>query len=105
MRRILVENARRRRSLKRGGAYDRRLLDERQIVLPEPGAGVLALDEALTKLAQRHPKIADLVQLRFFCGVSIREAAKLIGVSSRTADDYWAYAKAWLLREIERDAG
>jgi RNA polymerase sigma factor (TIGR02999 family) len=105
MRRILVEQARRKRSVKSGGGHDRQCLEESEIVAPEPDQDILALDEALTRLAQSDPRVAELIQLRFFGGLTVREAAKLIGVSSRTADDYWAYAKAWMLNEIEKTAG
>ncbi len=100
MRRILVEEARKNRSQKRGGNRRRKDLDVTQLSLPLPSEDLLALDEALGKLAAADPKAAELVKLRFFAGLTIREAARMLGVSPRTADDYWAYARAWLLAEI-----
>jgi RNA polymerase sigma factor (TIGR02999 family) len=101
MRRILVENARRRRSLKRGGELVRHELDEALLAAPEPREDLPALDEALNKLAAADPTAAQLVQLRYFAGLGIPEAAHVLGVSPRTADRLWAYARAWLHQEIE----
>jgi RNA polymerase sigma factor (TIGR02999 family) len=100
MRRIVVESARRKRCLKRGAEQARRDLDE-AIAAPEPVGDLLALDESLAKLANLDPKVAQLVELRYFAGLTIREAAEVLGISSRTANIYWAYAKAWLLKELE----
>jgi len=101
MRRILVENARRKGRRKRGGGLTRRDLDAaEQVTVPEVREDLLALDEALTKLASADPQAAQLVQLRYFAGLSIPEAARALGVSSRTADRLWAFARAWLLREL-----
>jgi RNA polymerase sigma factor (TIGR02999 family) len=96
MRRILVENARRRRSLKHGGACRRINLDEAAPCAPEPGDEHLALNEALHRLAQEDPRKAELVKLRYFTGLSVQEAAEVLGISRATADRYWAYAKVWL---------
>jgi len=101
MRRILVDNARRRASLKRGGKLSREPLDASTIAAPGISDDVLALDEALTRLAAIDPNAANLVKLRFFTGLTIKQAAELLGIPSRTADDVWAYARAWLLSEIE----
>ena len=104
MRRILVENARRKGRRKRGGDLTR--LDfgaAEQVTVPEVREDLLALDEALTKLASTDPQAAQLVQLRYFAGLSIPDAAQALGVSSRTADRLWAFARAWLLREIGGD--
>jgi len=101
MRRILVENARRKGRRKRGGGLTRRDLDAaEQVTVPEVREDLLALDEALTKLTSADPQAAQLVQLRYFAGLSIPEAARALGVSSRTADRLWAFARAWLLREL-----
>jgi RNA polymerase sigma factor (TIGR02999 family) len=100
MRRILVESARRKRSLKAGGNRTRQDLEEAQLVVPVPQEDVLALDEALNRLAARDPVKAQLVQLRYFAGLTAEEAARALGISSTTADRYWTYAKAWLRREI-----
>jgi RNA polymerase sigma factor (TIGR02999 family) len=105
MRRILVENARRKGRRKRGGGLKRRDLDAaEQVTVPEIREDLLALDEALTKLAATNPQAAQLVQLRYFAGLSIPEAAKTLGVSARTADRLWAFARVWLLREVSEDA-
>jgi RNA polymerase sigma factor (TIGR02999 family) len=100
MRRILVENARRKRSLKRGGDRLRQDLEEGVWVVPEPREDLLALDEALNRLAVKDPRKAQLVQLRYFAGLTIEEAARALGISSTTAERYWTYARAWLQREI-----
>jgi RNA polymerase sigma factor (TIGR02999 family) len=100
MRRILVENARRRRTLKHGGGLERRDLVEAELLAPEPREDLLALDEALTRLARVDRAAADLVQLRYFGGLSIAEAAEVLRVSPRTADRLWAYARAWLYQEL-----
>jgi RNA polymerase sigma factor (TIGR02999 family) len=100
MRRILVENARRKKSLKRGGGLARQELAEAEIAAPEPRTDLLALDEALERLAARDRVKADLVKLRYFAGLTGAQAAQALGISRATADRYWAYAKAWLHREI-----
>jgi RNA polymerase sigma factor (TIGR02999 family) len=100
MRRILVENARRKRSRKRGGDLARRDLDEDQLAAPEPREDLLALDLALTKLAATDAPAAELVQLRYFAGLTIAETAQVLGISPRTADRLWAYARAFVVREI-----
>jgi RNA polymerase sigma factor (TIGR02999 family) len=101
MRRILVENARRKRSRKRGGRLVRRDLEEEMLTTPEPREDVLALDEALTLLAGTDKAAAELVQLRYFAGLTLPEAARVLGISPRTADRLWAYARAWLHQQIE----
>ncbi len=101
MRRILIENARRKKRLKRGGDLARRELDEAEIAEPEIREDLLALDEALDKLATVDPAAAKLVQLRYFAGLKIDEAAKVMEISSRTADRLWAYARAWLHQELQ----
>ena len=103
MRRILIEEARRKQSEKRGGNWTRRDVDVEQLVAnPPDDAKLLGLDEALTKLAEEEPQIARLVELRFFAGLGIDEAAQMLQVSPRTAKRHWAYARAWLRRELER---
>lgn len=104
MRRILVENARRKRSLKRGGNLARQDLPESGIAVPEIKHDLLALDEALTKLAEEDPVKARLVELRFFAGMTIDEAAEILGIAAITAKRYWRYARAWLHREITEHA-
>jgi RNA polymerase sigma factor (TIGR02999 family) len=103
MRRILVDSARRRASLKNGGGLVREPLVESAIAATQNSGDVVAVDEALTRLARSDPQAAELVKLRFFTGLTVKQAAEILGISSRSADDVWAYARAWLLREIESD--
>ena len=103
MRRILVENARRKRSPKYGGGQARRDLDDIQLAAPELCEDLQALDEALNRLAEKDPIKADLVKLRHFAGLTIEEAAQALGISMTTANRYWAYARAWLHQEIISD--
>jgi len=103
MRRILVDNARRKRRRKRGGGMVRRDLDNAELLAPEPSEDLVALDEALTQLAITDRAAADLVQLRYFGGLSIPQAAEALGISSRTAERIWKYARAWLHRQIKDD--
>lgn len=102
MRRILIEHARRKRSRKRGGGRARADLDVSQLAVPELREDLLALDEALTQLSAADPEAARLVHLRYFAGLTLAEAAKVLGVSPRTADRLWAYARAWLLQTMGR---
>jgi RNA polymerase sigma factor (TIGR02999 family) len=104
MRRILIENARRKGRYKRGGGLTRRDVDAEEVAVPEIHEDLLALDEALTKLASANPQAARLVELRYFAGLPIPEVAHTLGVSPRTADRLWAFARAWLLREVSGDA-
>ena len=103
MRRILVENARRRARVKHGGDRDRQDLASSQIVAPEVSEDLLALDEALEKLAHHDPQSAELVKLRYFAGLTIPQAAEILEVSPRKADFMWSFARAWLRQEIEGD--
>jgi RNA polymerase sigma factor (TIGR02999 family) len=100
MRRILVENVRRKRSLKQGGGRAREEFAEVELAAPEPVEDLLALDEALEKLAAADPVKAELVKLRYFAGLTIEEAAAALGISPATAKRYWTYARTWLYREI-----
>jgi RNA polymerase sigma factor (TIGR02999 family) len=104
MRRILVERARARGRLKRGG--DRRRLDlDRLDLAGEEGADdVLAVDEAVSKLAREDPRAAEVVRLRFFAGLDVPEIAAVLGVAARTVKREWVFARAWLLRELGEDA-
>ncbi len=103
MRRILVENARRKRSQKHGGGLVRQNLDHIQLAAPEVSHDLEALDEALNRLAAQDPLKAELVKLRHFAGLTIEEAAQALGISLTTANRYWAYARAWLHQEIISD--
>src|SRR4051794_9630219 len=105
MRRILVENARRRGRLKRGGDLNRVDLDNLEVSVTEPPDELIALDEALTKLAEKHPERAQLVSLRYFGGLTHEEAAQALGVSVSTADRHWSFARAWLYRHIASKGG
>jgi RNA polymerase sigma factor (TIGR02999 family) len=104
MRRILVEVARHKKSLKRGGDLGRHDLHVLQLAQPELQEDVLALDEALTRLAAEDPVSAKLVQLRYFAGLTLPEAAEALAISPRTAGRLWSYARAWLRRAIEGSA-
>jgi len=103
MRRILVEQARRKKAEKRGGRADRQELQESWIAAPQPEEDVLAVDEALDHLAVADPVAARLVQLRFFAGLNMQEAAAVMGMSVRSAHDVWAYARSWLHRRLRPD--
>jgi RNA polymerase sigma factor (TIGR02999 family) len=100
MRRILIEQARRKGSLRRGGGQQRLSLDDVQLALDTPDDDLLALDEALEKLAADYPEKAELVKLRFFAGLSVEEAGRLLGISERTVKRHWAFARAWLYQEL-----
>jgi RNA polymerase sigma factor (TIGR02999 family) len=100
MRRILVENARRKQYQKHGGGLARQELDADQLIAPAIREDLLALDEALTRLATVNPQAAQLVQLRYFAGLPIPEAAQTLDISPRSADRLWVYARAWLHQEI-----
>ncbi len=101
MRRILVDRARRRRSQKHGGGLVRQELDEDLLAAPQPREDLEALDEALTRLARHDAVAAQLVQLRYFAGLTLAESAQALGLSQRSAGRLWAYARAWLRREVE----
>lgn len=108
MRRILVDNARRKGRLKRGGERNRIDLDPAQIAAPgtpQIHEDLLALDEALDRLKAVDPQAVELVHLRYFVGLPMAEAAELMGISERTADRLWAYARAWLRQELSGSAG
>lgn len=101
MRRILVDNARRKQRLKHGSERSRVELDDVVLEAPEPREDLLALDAALTKLKSVDGTAAELIQLRYFTGLTLAEAAQILDISPRSADRTWAYAKAWLHREIQ----
>jgi RNA polymerase sigma factor (TIGR02999 family) len=100
MRRILVEQARRRSAGKRGGGAERGALDPAEIAAPGPDDRLLAVHEALDDLARTDPEAATLVKLRFFGGMTMTEAAEALGTSVRTAQDVWTYARSWLRRHL-----
>ncbi len=101
MRRILIENARRKRLVKHGGEGRRVELNEAILAIKAPSEDVVALDEALVRLGEEDPVKARLVELRFFAGLSLNEAGKVLGISRATTSRYWAYAKAWLKCELQ----
>ena len=101
MRRILVEAARRKKSLKRGGDRDREALLNIEILAPETPGDLCEIDEALRRLREVDQEAAELVNLRFFAGLTSKQAADTMGISPRTADRLWAYARTWLLKEIQ----
>ena len=103
MRRILIENARRKQSLKRGGEHRRIDLDGAEASAQSRSDELIALDEALIKLANEDPVKADLVKLRFFAGLSIDQAAKVLGISRATAIRHWSFARAWLFHQLRKD--
>jgi RNA polymerase sigma factor (TIGR02999 family) len=102
MRRILIEKARRKQRQKRGGRRPHVDIELDDIASPIPDEDLLALDEAMSRLAEADPIRAKLVQLRFYAGLSNDEAAKILGISGATAKRYWRYARAWLHREISK---
>jgi RNA polymerase sigma factor (TIGR02999 family) len=105
MRRILIENARRKRAEKHGGDFQRVDLDGVDVPEAGPCEDVLAVDEALTKLAAEDPTKAELVKLRYFGGLSVEDAGRMLGISRATADRYWAYARVWLYSELSEESG
>jgi RNA polymerase sigma factor (TIGR02999 family) len=102
MRHILIDAARRKKRSKRGGSRCREPLDPDRVATPEVADELLALHEALHALATVQPEIARLVELRYFSGLTVKEAAEVLGIAPRTADVHWAYARAWLLDEMTR---
>jgi len=104
MRRILIDNARRKQRLRHGGDRQRIDFDDVDLAIEEPATDIIALDEALAKLAEEDPVKADLVKLRYFAGLTIEQAAKILEISRATADRYWSYARAWLFHEINKGA-
>ena len=103
MRRILVENTRRKGRLKRGGDRQKTGLTEASLIGEAPSDDLLALDEALEKLSTKEPPVAELVKLRYFAGLTIGQVAEIQGISRRSVIDHWAYARSWLTREIGMD--
>ena len=102
MRRLLIDNARRKQAEKHGGGWQRHDLLEAELAIDSTGGELFAVDEALSQLATLEPVIARLVELRIFAGLTLSEAAQCLGISERTAYRHWAYARAWLRRELDR---
>jgi RNA polymerase sigma factor (TIGR02999 family) len=105
MRRILVENARRKHRFRHGGGLYRIDLDRIDLAADQASDELLELNEALDKLAGEEPAVAEVVKLRYFAGLSIEEAASVLGVSVRTANRHWAYARAWLYQQLSPPDG
>jgi RNA polymerase sigma factor (TIGR02999 family) len=105
MRRILVDRAREKKALKRGGDLQRVELDSLELPMPMPDDELLALDEALDRLATVDTRAAEMVKLCFFVGLTQEEAARELGVSLSTAERVWGFARAWLLREVRKRTG
>jgi RNA polymerase sigma factor (TIGR02999 family) len=103
MRRILVDQARRRNAAKRGGAVGRVELHESAIAAPALGDQLLAINEAVDQLSAADPVAASLVKLRYFAGLNMNEAAASLGISVRTAHDIWTYARSWLRKRMRED--
>ncbi|HEX4350987.1 MAG TPA: ECF-type sigma factor [Verrucomicrobiae bacterium] len=103
IRRILIDKARRKHALRHGGAGQQRIdLEEVEIAAPGDSQEVLEVNDALDKLALQNQAEAELVKLRYFVGMTLEEAAAAMNISARSADNYWAHAKVWLFKEIER---
>ncbi len=102
MRRILLDRARGKRCLKRGGGWQRLSLDQIDLAVDEPPDDILDLDEALQKLAREDALCAELVKLRFFAGLTLEEAAQSLGIPPRSADRVWAFARSWLYDELRQ---
>ena len=101
MRRILIEQARRKRRLRHGGGRQRLNLDDVELAAPATDDSLLALDEALERLAGEEPEVAQVVKLRYFAGLTIQQTAAALGIAVRTANRHWAYARAWLYQQLE----
>ncbi len=102
MRRILVDQARKKRNQRHGGGLRRQPMENVDIAAPEPPLDLLAVNEALERFEQMDKVAADLVKLRYYAGLTIPQAAEALGISSTTADRYWAYARAWLHSELKK---
>ena len=105
MRRILIERARRKGAGKRGGDWQRIDLDKVDVAVDADDDTLLLVNEALEKLAQEDAKAAEVAKLRFFGGLTLEEAAQVLGVTDRTADRYWAFARVWLFDEMRQTLG
>jgi len=105
MRRILIDTARRKQTIKHGQGWQRQDLLEAELAVDSTGDDMIAVDDALTKLAAQQPEAARLIDLHFFAGLTLKDAARCLGISLRTAHRHWIYARAWLRRELDRSAG
>lgn len=105
MRRILIDNARRRQALRHGGGQVRMDIEQIDLAMPAPDDQLLAIDEALKRFATLDPNKAELVKLRFFIGLTVEEAARAMSISEATAKRWWEYARAWLFAEVRQADG
>jgi RNA polymerase sigma factor (TIGR02999 family) len=105
MRRILIDNARRKRAARHGGGQARLDINEIEIATAVAADELLAVNDALETLAAQEPQMAELVKLRYFVGLTTEDAAEVLGISVRTADRWWSYSRAWLYQEFERQSG
>ena len=105
MRRILIERARAKKAVKRGGDIKHLTLDAASIMLDDVPVEILDLDDALTRFAEIEPEKAQLVMLRFFCGLTMKQASALMGLPPTTADRHWAFARAWLYDDLVGSSG
>jgi RNA polymerase sigma factor (TIGR02999 family) len=101
MRQILIDHARSRGSVKRGGSLRRTFIDVAELAAEQDAAQILALDEAIARLESQEPQAAQVMKLRFFTGLSVEETAAVLGLSERTVKREWQFARAWLYREME----
>jgi RNA polymerase sigma factor (TIGR02999 family) len=100
MRRILIDRARRKMTMRHGGGCERVVLEEQDLVAPKPDEQMLAVHEVLDKLASEHPQQAEVVKLRYFAGMTNEETAQVLGVSVATVKNYWTFARTWIFSEI-----
>src|SRR5262245_48915213 len=105
MRRILIDRARRKQAVRHGGGQQRVELEDLEVAAPVADDQLLAVSDALDKLAEQHPRQAELVKLRYFIGMTVQQAAEVLGICPDTAKDDGAYARAWLFREISKQTG
>jgi len=101
MRRILIDNARRKSTLRHGGGQKQVAFEQAELALTSDDDQLLAVNDALDKLAAHDKAEAELVKLRYFVGMTLDQAAEVLGISPRTADNYWAHARAWLFQELK----
>jgi RNA polymerase sigma factor (TIGR02999 family) len=102
MRRILIDRARRKLTVRHGGGYERIDVEQLDLASPDTDQEILAVDEVLDEFARQHPVKAEVVKLRFFAGMTHEETARVLGISEATARNYWTFARAWILNEISQ---
>lgn len=102
MRRILIDRARRKLTVRHGGGYERIDVEQLDLAAPDADQEILAVDEVLDEFARQHPVKAEVVKLRFFVGMTHEETARVLGISEATARNYWTFARAWILNEINQ---